>query len=63
MRNIIIGIPLVRLPRWKKENTVHSILESLIEALIWSQEYQTTQAIIMKEEIIQPPQPVPLDSC
>ena len=25
-----------------KENTVHSILESLIEALIWSQEYQTT---------------------
>ncbi len=26
----------------KKENTVHSILESLIEALIWSQEYQTT---------------------
>ena len=26
----------------KKENTVHGILESLIEALIWSQEYQTT---------------------
>ena len=26
----------------KKTNTVHSILESLIEALIWSQEYQTT---------------------
>ena len=26
----------------KKSNTVHSILESLIEALIWSQEYQTT---------------------
>ena len=25
----------------KKSNTVHSILESLIEALIWSQEYQT----------------------
>ena len=25
-----------------KENTVHSILESLTEALIWSQEYQTT---------------------
>ena len=25
-----------------KENTVNSILESLIEALIWSQEYQTT---------------------